>query len=528
MGKNVFSGRSLCVIDDFSVEERRYLFSRTRELKNAIMEGRTDIMDAFRINDQDYGIYEVFLEDSTRTKESFRNAAKFHHVKVSELNVDSSSFTKGESFADTFNTLCGYSNAIFIIRSKVEGVCRWLEQECTDYARRNGLPYTPIFINAGDGTHEHPTQELLDEFTFLEDNDWSTDSLHVALVGDLFHGRTVHSKAGGLTLWKNVKVDLIAPQELAMPSSYVVKMKENGFSVRTFASIEEYLTQKDVALKWYFTRPQLERMGERILKRQDELRASITFRRQWLDVIDPTTRFYHPLPRNKEQPTIPTFLDTTPFNAWERQSINGMYVRMVLLSLVSGRTGEDFSPSEKPAQGVPEDYIVKVPLVEKTGKPKQYSEGVKPLHDGIVVDHICTGDAPAEIRDHMRRISRVLGLDEGRGGEWVSCGQDGRFKGILFRPDVADLPRKSLKRLSAVAPGCTLNIISGGKVAEKYRMHMPPRIYNFDDLGCTNTACISHESLHEGVPAMFHRTGDGNFECAWCSTVHGFKDIWKK
>ncbi|AEC02251.1 aspartate carbamoyltransferase [Parasphaerochaeta coccoides] len=527
MGENVFSGRSLCVIDDFSVQERQYLFSRTKELKDAIVEGREDRADVFRINDQDYGIYEVFLEDSTRTRESFRNAAKFHHVKVSELNVDSSSFTKGESFADTFNTLCGYSNAIFIIRSKVEGVCRWLEQECTDYARRNGLPYTPVFINAGDGKHEHPTQELLDEFTFLEDNLWSTENIHLALVGDLFHGRTVHSKANGLTLWKNVKVDLIAPKELSMPASYVVKMKENGFDVRSFSSLEEYLAQDDIAPKWYFTRPQLERMGERILKRQDELRASITFRKEWLDVIDPATRFYHPLPRHKEHPTIPTFLDATPFNAWERQSINGMYVRMVLLSFVSGRIGEDFIPPVHETKTEAEDYIVKVSLEGKEGKPKQYSEGVKPLHDGIVIDHICTGDTPSEIREHMRRISRVLDLDDGRGGEWISCGEDGRFKGILFRPEVAPLPRKSLKRLAAVAPGCTLNIISGAKITEKYRMRMPPRIYNFDDLGCTNTACISHESLHEGVPAMFRRTADDKFECAWCDTVHGFKEIWK-
>ncbi len=484
-------------------------------------------MDTFRINDKDFGIYEVFLEDSTRTKESFRNAAKFHQVKVSELNVDSSSFTKGESFADTFNTLCGYSNTIFIIRSKVEGVCRWLQMECSSYAQRNSLPFSPVFINAGDGRHEHPTQELLDEFTFLEDNDWSTDSIHIALVGDLFHGRTVHSKADGLTLWKNVTVDLVAPKELSMPASYIARMKENGFRVRSFASLDEYLAQDKIALKWYFTRPQLERMGERILKKQDELRASITFRRQWLDTIDGRTRFYHPLPRHKEHPTIPTFLDATPFNAWERQSINGMYVRMVLLALVAGRIGADYVPEPAQPEKEIEDYIHEVILSERPAKPKQYSEGVNPLHDGIVVDHICTGDSPAEIREHIARISRVLDVDDGRGGEWISCGSDGRFKGILFRPDVRDLPRKALKRLAAVAPGSTLNIIVDGRVVSKYRMHMPPRIYNFDDLGCTNDACISHENYHEGVPAHFYRTPDNQFECAWCGRVHGFKDIWK-
>ena len=148
--ENIFKGRSLCVIDDFSKEERLYFFSQVRKLKDAVKADDKVAIDSFRINDPDFGIYEVFLEDSTRTKESFRNAANFHHVKLTEMNTEHSSFNKSESYADTFNTLCGYNNRIFVIRSKVEGVCRYLKEECTAYARRNGLPYTPAFINAGD------------------------------------------------------------------------------------------------------------------------------------------------------------------------------------------------------------------------------------------------------------------------------------------------------------------------------------------------------------------------------------------
>lgn len=174
-------------------------------------------MDSFRINDKDFDTYEVFLESSTRTKEAFRNVAKFHQVKLSDLSVETSSFNKGESYSDTFNTLAGYKNSIFIVRSKIEGVCRWLEDEAQEYAQRNHLKYKPAFINAGDGKHEHPTQELLDEFTFLEDNNWTFNNIHIALVGDLYHGRTVHSKADGLKIFDSVIVDLIAPPELAMP-----------------------------------------------------------------------------------------------------------------------------------------------------------------------------------------------------------------------------------------------------------------------------------------------------------------------
>jgi len=528
---NVFASRSLCEIADLSIEERKYLFSKVKILKKAIQDNDVKVMDSFRISDKDFGIYEVFLEDSTRTKESFRNAANFHHVKVSELNTDSSSFNKGESFADTFHTLCGYHNSIFIVRSPVEGVCRWLKDDCDAYAKRNRLPYTPAFINAGDGKHEHPTQELLDEFTFLEDNGFDYDSIHLALVGDLFHGRTVHSKADGLLLFKHVKVDLIAPKELAMPQSYLIKMQENGFEVRLFSSIEEYLECDDISSMWYFTRPQLERMGDQILQKADLLRASITFRPEFMDKLKCNTKFYHPLPRHKLHPTIPTFLDATPLNAWERQSINGMYVRICLLSLIGGKIGSDYIPEKLLPQEEELDYIEEVPLENKKPKDKVISEGVQPIRNGIVIDHICRGDQPSEIRDHMRLISSVMHLDESKGGEWVSSGHregdEKTYKGIIFRPDAPALERKALKRLAAVAPGCTLNIIEDGKVVRKYRMHMPPRIYNFDDLQCENEACISNPIQGEGVPALFYRTEDNRFACAYCGRTHSFKEIWK-
>ena len=523
---NSFKGRSLCVIDDFTKEERLYLFSQVRKLKKAVSEDDSKTVDSFRINDSDFGIYEVFLEDSTRTKESFRNAANFHHAKLTEMSADNSSFNKGESFADTFNTLCGYNNRIFIIRSKVEGVCRHLSEECASYAKRNALPFTPAFINAGDGKHEHPTQELLDEYSFLEDNDWNTDSLHIALVGDLYHGRTVHSKADGLKLWNKVKVDLIAPEELAMPESYETKMKDNGFEVRTFRSIDEYLNQSDIATKWYFTRPQLERMGEKILAKADSLRASITFQKQFMDRLPEGTKFYHPLPRHKVHPTIPTFLDDTPLNGWEKQSINGMYCRIVLLALVAGKIGDDFVQKDVPAAAEDDEWIRKVTPSAGT-KKEEISEGVRPIRDGIVIDHICKGESPEEIRRHMILIRRVMELDALKGGEWVSQSADGRYKGIIFRPGNFTLSHTQIKRLSAVTPGCTLNIIKDGKVVEKYRTSLPPRIYNFDDLMCRNEACISNDSQSEHVQAMFRRTHDGRYSCAYCGRVHTFKEIFR-
>ncbi len=525
---NNFIARSLCVINDFSIEERVYLFEKVTKLKKAMAANDKKTIDSFRINDPDFGIYEVFLEDSTRTKESFRNAAKFHLTKVSELSASNSSFNKGESFSDTFNTLAGYSNSIFIIRSKVEGVCAHLENKCSQFAQRNNLVRKPSFINAGDGKHEHPTQELLDEYTFLEDNDFCYDEIHIALVGDLLNGRTVHSKANGLKIFKKIKIDLVAPEDLAMPETYINIMKNNGFEVNIFSSIEDYLNSPNIATKWYFTRPQLERMGEQILKRREELTAAITFRKEFINKLPSNTKFYHPLPRHKLTPTIPTFLDKTSLNGWEKQSINGMYVRIILLALIGGALGEDFvSSGTEETEYLDEEYIFKVETSKKIKKKKDYSEGVNPIENGVVIDHICRGDTPKEIREHMALISQVIELDDSRGGEWVSGGSDSKFKGIIFRPGSKNFTRKELKRLAAIAPGCTLNIIKDHNVVEKYRTTMPPRIYNFDNLCCKNEDCISNPTQGEGVEAMFYRTKEQTFICNYCGQAHSFKEIFK-
>ena len=215
---NALQGRTLATAADLSVDEQRYLYRKTRELKQAWISGGD--LSPFRITDPELNVYLMFLEDSTRTKESFRNATKFHDVTLNIFDASSSSFKKHESLVDSVKMLFGYGRrSIFIMRTKMEGVCRALEEQLGEYAERIGRE-KPVFINAGDGRHEHPTQEFLDEFTFLEQRDWDDSHIHVALIGDLQHGRTVHSKADGLKIFRSVKVDLVAPSELSLPASY--------------------------------------------------------------------------------------------------------------------------------------------------------------------------------------------------------------------------------------------------------------------------------------------------------------------
>ncbi|TVR73711.1 MAG: aspartate carbamoyltransferase [Spirochaetaceae bacterium] len=535
-----FLGRSLAVIGDLNREERLYLYRRARELKEAHHREDRAALDSFRINDPDFGIYEVFLEDSTRTRESFKNAAHFHRLKFSELNAASSSFNKSESYADTFANLVGYDNRMFVIRSRLEGVCRYLAEKTEAYLRRHGISRGVSFINAGDGRHEHPTQELLDEFTFLEDLHWDDREIHLALVGDLYHGRTVHSKVHGLGLFHRVRVDLVAPPELSMPLPYVQQMEDQGFQVRQYASIAEYLEQgragtDGVARLWYFTRPQLERMGERVLRRAAELRGAITFDPADIGRLPEGTFFYHPLPRHREHPTIPVALDDTSLNGWERQSANGWYVRMVLLAMLAGRIGEDYRGPVGPDRLEEEDFVREVTggsPGDGKGDPggsgnrgRRFSEGIRPIRDGLVIDHIFAGAPPEKIRSHLTTLISVMGL-HGRGGEWISTGEDGRHKGLLFRPGHPGLDEGAVRKLAAVIPGATVNVIGGGRVQRKFRLGHPRRVYGLPELICRNEACITHPDNGEQTLPRFSRSRDGYYICDYCSHKYEFTEVW--
>ena len=333
-------GRTLAIAADLSVDEQRYLYRKTRDFKKAWLNGEN--LSPFRIEDPELTVYLMFLENSTRTKESFRNSAHFHRVALHDFNVAASSFQKNENLVDTVKMLFGYSRrSIFIFRTKMEGVCRALEEQLTEYAN-NINREVPIFINGGDGRHEHPTQEYLDEFSFLEQLNWDESHIHLALVGDLRHGRTVHSKVDGLKIFKSVCVDLVAPEELTLPDNYKARMRENGFEVREWESIDEYLASSEASNCWYFTRLQLERMGDDVREKEDRLREMVTFKKDQMEKLPDNSRFYHPLPRHREKPVIPPFLDKTSLNGWDAQSINGFFTRVIELAMVGGDLGKEF------------------------------------------------------------------------------------------------------------------------------------------------------------------------------------------
>ena len=517
-----FLGKSIQVVRDLSVDEQVYLYEKSRLLKQQL-QSRGNV-ESFRINDPEVAVYLLFLEDSTRTKESFRNAAKFHAVRVNDFSAQGSSLKKKESITDTVRMLVGYSSrSVFVVRSSLEGVCRWLERVIGEYTDKLGLPRA-VFINAGDGRHEHPTQEFLDEFSFLEQRNWDRSYLHIALVGDLFHGRTVHSKVDGMRVFREVRVDLIAPPELAMPVHYVDQMRENGYEVRLFPSIRAYVDAGDIASTWYFTRLQLERMGDQLLEKADSLRDAVTFRPEYVSRMSSECRFFHPLPRHSVTPTIPAFLDRTFLNGWDEQSMNGYFTRIVQIGMLGGSIGDDFEGQSAVPQEYPDDFVEEAPI--RTGPKPDYKIGIKPVDSGMVIDHIGTGKSVEQIWDHIFKIRRILGLHVvGSQGVFVSE-QSGEHKGLISLPSVPEFDERMVKMLGAIAPGCTLNIIDDAKVVRKYRLHMPRRVYDFEEISCKNEACVSHPTHYEHVIPEFLRSGATTFVCKYCEKPHDFQEIW--
>ncbi len=521
-----FVGRNISVVRDLTSDEQMYLYQAARKIKHAVMKGEG--VDSFRNANPDIGSYLVFLEDSTRTKESFRNAVKFHGMKVNDFDGKSSSIAKKETLTDTVRMLYGYSaQSIFIVRSAQEGTCTWLHRSLQDYSKKTGLP-PASFINAGDGRHEHPTQEFLDEFSFLEHLDWKTDSIHLALVGDLFHGRTVHSKTDGLKIFKNVTVDLVAPLDLQLPEYYRQRMIDAGFTVRQFNSVDDYLASGEAATIWYFTRLQLERMGDKVRDRASELRKAVTMRKDHLEKMPAGAKLFHPLPRHGTLPTIPHFLDNTPLNGWDMQSMNGYFTRIALIGMVSGSLGSDFTGQGPVEPDYSENFIIEVPVTtEKTSHKSGFKVGIKPVDNGLVIDHIGRGEQPEAIWDHIEKIRRLLDLNC-VSSHGVYLGYSGEsYKGIISIPGEAGMDSSAMKVLAAIAPNATVNIIENAKVVKKIRLHVPPRVYGISSIACKNPDCIAFPDNGEHVEQEFIRYGKDNFVCRYCEKPHSYYEIWR-
>ena len=266
----------------------------------------------------------MFFEASTRTRISFGSAFNLLGGDVREsVGMDSSSLIKGESLQDTARVLSGFSDVICMRHPEPGSVAQ--------FAAASRVPV----MNGGDGSNEHPSQALLDLYTIakeLQGQGRTVDGLRIAMVGDLKHGRTVHSLCKLLSLYNNIQVTLVSPAELAMPEQYVESLREAGHKVSVTDQLEASISSVDIV---YSTRIQEERFSDRA--QADLYRGRFRLNQAiYTEHCEPNTVIMHPLPRDSraEANELDVDLDNNPNLAIFRQADNGLLVRMALFALV--------------------------------------------------------------------------------------------------------------------------------------------------------------------------------------------------
>jgi len=254
----------------------------------------------------------LFFEPSTRTRLSFEAAMyELGGNVLSVSSADSSSASKGESVADTAKVVSCYAD-IIAMRHPKEGAPMVASMNAS----------IPV-INAGDGGHNHPTQTLADLLTIHREKGRLND-LTVGFCGDLKFGRTVHSLITALARYTGIKIVLISPDELKLPS-YIKKdvMQKQGIEYVQTEDLMAVLPELDIL---YMTRVQ----KERFFNEEDYLRLkdSYILTPDKLKVAKPDLAILHPLPRVNE---IAVSIDEDPRACYFKQVLNGKYMRMALI-----------------------------------------------------------------------------------------------------------------------------------------------------------------------------------------------------
>ena len=296
--------RSLIDIVDFSVEELQGLLDTACD----IIANPDQYAEACKRKK----LATLFYEPSTRTRLSFEAAMlELGGSVIGFSEASSSSAAKGESVSDTAKMISCYAD-IMAMRHPKEGA---------PYVASKAASI-PV-INAGDGSHCHPTQTLADLLTIYREIG-RLDNLVIGCCGDLKYGRTVHSLISAMSRYANVKVVLISPEELKIPNHVRYEVLEkNGMEYVETTSMEAVMPELDVL---YMTRIQRERFDS--AEEYERLKDSYVLTLEKLQAAKEAMRVLHPLPRVNE---ISVKVDSDPRAAYFRQALNGKYMRMALI-----------------------------------------------------------------------------------------------------------------------------------------------------------------------------------------------------
>ena len=260
-------------------------------------------------------VFNLFFENSTRTRTTFEIAAKRLSADVSNLDISTSSTAKGESLLDTIDNLVAMQADIFVVR---HGVSK------APIEIANHVPAHVHVVNAGDGSHQHPTQGLLDMYTMRHFKQ-NFKGLKVAIVGDIVHSRVAKSNIHALTTLGCEDIRAIGPESL-LPSDL------DMLGVKVFHNMEEGLKDVDVVMT---LRIQKERMEAGQVPEGDAFFKQYGLTPTRLALAKPDAVVMHPGPMNRGV-EIDSVVADGPQSVILNQVTFGIAVRMAVMSIVAG------------------------------------------------------------------------------------------------------------------------------------------------------------------------------------------------
>src|SRR5690348_9900389 len=266
---------------------------------------------------RDTTIVNLFYENSTRTRISFELAEKRLSADTLNFTASGSSVSKGETLLDTVNNILSMKVDMVVMRHSASGAPHFLAKH---------IP--AAIINAGDGINEHPTQGLLDAFSMRE-KFGKLEGLKVAIVGDIMHSRVAMSN---LYLLKKMGAEVT----VCGPPTLIPKYMKEAFDVRVEYNLRKALEWCDVA---NVLRIQLERQNQVLFSSLREYNIVYGINKQLLDSLNKEIVIMHPGPINRGVELDSDVADSKQSIILE-QVENGLAVRMAVLYLLSGQSGE--------------------------------------------------------------------------------------------------------------------------------------------------------------------------------------------
>ncbi len=264
-------------------------------------------------------VFNLFFENSTRTRTTFEIASKRLSADVINLNISASSASKGESLLDTIDNLSAMHADMFVVRHSQSGAPYLIAKHLNDHKQNH-----VHVVNAGDGRHAHPTQGLLDMYTIRHYKKDFTN-LTVAIVGDILHSRVARSDIHALTTLGVPEVRAIGPHTL-LPGG----LEQMG--VRTFTNMDEGLKGVDVII---MLRLQNERMNGALLPSAQEYFKNYGLTPERLALAKPDAIVMHPGPMNRGVEIDSAVADGAQAVILPQVTF-GIAVRMAVMSILAG------------------------------------------------------------------------------------------------------------------------------------------------------------------------------------------------